>query len=313
MHIIKLKYLRTGGHELNILMTGGTGFVGGNLIQSFRKENHHTYILTRSPEKHPNTKYATYISYNNPVKQLPIIHAVINLAGESLFGYWSNRKKRAILNSRMETTNQVIDMIKQLERKPEVFISGSAIGYYGASEDIMFSEETTLPGNDFLADVVVQWETCAKQAEELGIRTVYTRFGVILGSKGALPYMSLPVKMFAGGKIGNGQQWVSWVHIEDVVRLLTFCLTNTQINGPVNVTAPYPKRNKDLMKALAKVLKRPYWFPVPSPFVHAAIGEMSQLITKGQYVLPKKALDNRFEFSYPFLMGAIRAINTKEN
>lgn len=293
---------------MNILMTGGTGFVGKNLTKSLHQQNHHTYILTRSPDKHLNTDYATYINYNYPAKQLPSIHAVINLAGESLFGYWSHRKKDAILNSRIEATNHVIDIIKQLPRKPDVFISGSAIGYYGSSEDIMFSEETTIPGRDFLADVVVKWETCAKQAEELGIRTVYTRFGVILGGKGALPYMSLPVKMFAGGKIGDGGQWVSWVHIKDVVRLIEFCIANRHIKGPINVTAPNPKRNKDLMKALAIVLKRPYWLPVPSPFIHAAIGEMSQLITKGQYVVPTKALDYRFEFSYPFLNEALREI-----
>lgn len=289
-------------------MTGGTGFVGENLTKSLHQQNHHTYILTRSPDKHLSTDYATYINYDYPAKQLPSIHAVINLAGESLFGYWSNKKKDAILNSRIEATNHVIDIIKQLPRKPDVFISGSAIGYYGSSEDIMFSEETTIPGRDFLADVVVKWETCAKQAEELGIRTVYTRFGVILGGKGALPYMSLPVKMFAGGKIGDGGQWVSWVHIKDVVRLIEFCIANRHIKGPINVTSPNPKRNKDLMKALAIVLKRPYWLPIPSPFIHAAIGEMSQLITKGQYVVPAKALDYKFEFSYPFLNEALREI-----
>lgn len=293
---------------MNILITGGTGFVGNRLTESFHKQNHHTYILTRFPDKHPNTSYSSYISYDYPAEKLPTIHAVINLAGESLFGYWSNKKKDAILNSRIQATNRVIDMIKQLPKKPDVFIGGSAVGYYGASEDVMFSEDTTIPGRDFLADVVVKWETCSKQAEELGIRTVYTRFGVILGEKGALPYMSLPVKMFAGGKIGDGEQWVSWVHIEDAVRLIEFCLANTHIKGAVNVTAPHPKRNKDFMQILARALRRPYWLPAPSPLIHATIGEMSQLITQGQYVVPKKALDYNFEFNYPFLKEALREI-----
>lgn len=294
---------------MNILITGGTGFVGGNLMASLHKQKHYTYILTRSPDKYPNTDYATYISYDFPVEKLPTIHAVINLAGESLFGYWSNRKKEAILNSRIKATNHVIKLMKSLHSKPAVFINGSAIGYYGVSEDIMFSEDTTTPGTDFLANVVVQWETCAKQAEELGIRTVYTRFGVILGDKGALPYMRLPVKLFAGGRIGDGQQWVSWVHIEDVVRLIEFCIANRHIEGPVNLTAPNPKRNKDFIRILAKVIKRPYWFPTPSPLIHAAVGEMSQLITKGQYVLPMKAQDQGFQFNFPSLEEALREIN----
>lgn len=296
---------------MNILITGGTGFVGRNLIKSFQVNNHHAYILTRSPDNYSNTDDKTYINYDYPVAQLPAIHAVINLAGESLFGYWSKKKKEAILNSRIDTTNRVIEIMKKLYKKPNVFISGSAVGYYGVSEDLMFTESTKMPGDDFLAGVVTEWEECAKQAEEtLGIRTVYTRFGVVLGEKGALPYMSLPVKMFVGGKIGDGEQWISWVHIKDAVKLIEFCLSNEHLKGPVNITAPNPKRNKDFMKTLATVLKRPYWFPTPSPLIHVSMGEMSQLITKGQYVLPNKAEDKGFRFNYPYLDQVLKDIYT---
>src|SRR5690625_57915 len=294
---------------MNILITGGTGFVGWKLTHALLEKGHHVYILTRSPEKHINTSQITYYDYEQPAETFPAIHGVVNLAGESLFGYWSKQKKEAILTSRIETTEKVIDLIKQLHKKPDVLINGSAIGYYGVSEDLVFTEKTTKPGDDFLAKVVMEWENAAKQAEELNIRTVYTRFGVILGDEGALPYMQLPVKLFAGGKIGTGEQWVSWVHIEDVIGLILFCLSNQHIAGPVNITAPHPNRNKDFTKIMAAELKRPYWFKVPYPFIRIAIGEMSQLIAKGQYVLPGKAQDWNFPFSFPYLKDALRNLN----
>lgn len=294
---------------LNILITGGTGFVGSNLTKSLHKKSHHTYILTRSPEEYTNTNNATYINYEYPVELLPTIHGVINLAGESLFGYWTKKKKASILDSRIKATTSVVGFIKKLDKKPDVFISGSAVGYYGTSDDLMFTEATTAPGDDFLASVVHKWEQCAKQIEDIGIRTVYTRFGVILGKKGALPYMSLSVKLFAGGKIGDGEQWVSWVHIEDVINMIEFCLYNKHMEGPVNVTAPNPQRNKDFTQTLAKVLKRPYWFPAPSSLIRTAAGEMSLLITEGQYVIPQKIQNAGYQFSYPFLKEAFRAIN----
>ncbi|ALX48960.1 TIGR01777 family oxidoreductase [Lentibacillus amyloliquefaciens] len=290
---------------MNIMITGGTGFVGTHLTKELTEKGHHVYVLTRSPEKRTDTNHIAYIGYDHPVKDLPRIHAVINLAGDSLFGYWTRKKKKVIRTSRINTTQKVIRMMEQMETKPDVFISGSAVGFYGTSEELIFTEQTINPGDDFLADVVVDWEQTAKQAEQLGIRTVYTRFGVILGQVGALPLMKLPVKMFAGGRIGNGEQWVSWVHIKDVVGLIHFCMFNEQINGPVNVTAPNPKRNKDFTRVLADILNRPFWLPAPAFMVWTAIGEMSLLIEKGQYVLPKKAKDFHYPFSYPDLKEAL--------
>lgn len=303
---------------MNILITGGTGFVGKHLTKSLlTKNDHHVYILTRSPNKHTNSDKTSYVSYNIQADELPTIHAVINLAGDSLFGYWTKKKKLAIHNSRIDVTEKIIDLIEKMDKKPEVFISGSAVGFYGTSEDLIFTEKTTKSGGDFLANIVADWEKTASQAEQIGIRTVYTRFGVILGNEGALSYMKLPVKMFAGGKIGNGQQWVPWVHIEDVVRLILFALFNEKIQGPMNVTAPNPKRNKDFTKILAGVLKRPHWISTPSPIIRITIGEMSQLITKGQYVLPAKAEESNFKFTYPYLKEALwdveRAAKQQEN
>ncbi|WP_339229127.1 TIGR01777 family oxidoreductase [Oceanobacillus sp. FSL K6-2867] len=290
---------------MNFLITGGTGFVGKHLCLALQRKGHHTYILTRSPLQHRNNQAATFIHYNYPAEKLPLIEGVINLAGETLFGYWSQKKKDKIKSSRLETTNTLIQFMKQMKVKPNVFISGSAVGYYGMSEDIIFTEATTASGKDFLAEVVMEWEQAAKQAESLGIRTVFTRFGVILGEEGSLPLMSLPVKLFAGGTIGNGEQWISWIHIEDVVRLIDYCLFNKQIEGAVNTTAPSPLRNKDFMQTLAKVLMRPNLITAPSPLIYAAIGEMGQLITKGQYVLPQKALNHGFKFKHPELAKAL--------
>ncbi|TMN22848.1 TIGR01777 family oxidoreductase [Lentibacillus cibarius] len=293
---------------MNYLITGGTGFVGKHLTVALTAQGHHVYILTRAPERHTNTTRTSFISYEQPVEELPLIHGVINLAGDSLFGYWSKKKKAAIRNSRIETTQQLIEMMKQMQELPAVFISGSAVGFYGTSEDSIFTEQTTKAGGDFLAGVVAEWEQTAKQAEDLGVRTVCTRFGVILGDEGALPLMKLPVKLFAGGKIGSGQQWMSWVHIEDVVGIIQFCLSNKQMSGPVNVTAPNPKRNKDFISILARVLRRPDWIPTPALAVRTVIGEMSILVTHGQYVLPKKAEDHGYPFAFPQLEAALRKI-----
>lgn len=199
--------------------------------------------------------------------------------------------------------------MKNMDVKPEVFISGSAVGYYGVSDDIMFTEETEKPGDDFLADVVVAWENTAKQAEDMAIRTVFARFGVILGRDGgALPLMSLPTKLFVGGKIGKGEQWTSWIHIDDVVDMLIFTIENEHISAALNVTAPTPSRNKEFNQILAKSLRRPYWFPTPGLLVHTVTGEMSQLVLKGQYVLPNKAIENGFQFTYPTLELALNQL-----
>ncbi|MFD2628839.1 TIGR01777 family oxidoreductase [Oceanobacillus kapialis] len=294
---------------MNILITGGTGFVGTHLTKALHENGHHTYILTRSPENKQNDEITTFIGYDHDSKDLPHIHAVINLAGESLFGYWTKSKKQSILESRIKITQALIDMIKQMDDKPDVFISGSAVGFFGNSEDKIFTEATTAAGSDFLAEVALEWEAVAQQAEDqLGIRTVFLRFGVILGEEGAYPLMRLPVKLFTGGKIGTGEQWLSWIHINDVVSLIQFCMNHQTIEGPVNATAPHPMRNKDFMRIVATIMHRPYWLPVPSGMIHLLIGEMGQLITKGQFVLPKKAQDNGFQFHYPRLNEAIKAL-----
>lgn len=294
---------------MNILMTGGTGFIGSRLINQLVLEGHHIYVLTRFPKKHPDSAYISYISYQYPMKKLPFIHAVINLAGETLFGNWSEEKKASIVASRVKATEKLTKVLLQMHEKPNVFLSGSAIGYYGMSEDKIFTEATTKPGDDFLATVCDAWEKTAMTAEDLGIRTVYTRFGIVLdGKAGALPQMALPVKLGIGGKIASGSQWMSWVHIDDCVNLLLFALYNAKVSGSLNITAPYPKQNNDFMKLLGKTLRRPTLIRTPALFFKIAVGEMHQLVTGGQYVYPQKALDYGYVFQYPRLEDALTAI-----
>lgn len=293
------------GFQLKILLTGGTGFIGTQLMKHLHKERYHTYVLTRTPYQYHNHSLATYLSYDDAHEQLNKVDVIINLAGESLFGYWTKDKQEKIIRSRIETTEWVITFIKQLDEAPKLLINGSAIGYYGTSDDDMFTENTTDAGNDFLAKVVKEWEQTAQQAETFGIRTVFTRFGIVLGKEGALPLMALPVKFGLGGNIGNGQQWLSWIHVEDAARLMMHIINDESIRGPINVTAPNPVRHKDFMRTLADVLKRPYWLHTPAFLFRAATGKMSFLILEGQYVLPKKAMEHQFKFIYPHLEDAL--------
>lgn len=290
---------------MNVLLAGGTGFIGQKLTKKLLQQGYHVYILTRNPKTSTN-KNITYIGYNHSISSLPSFSTVINLAGESLFGYWTIKKKEAILNSRIDTTQFLIKIMKNAKTLPKVFINGSAVGFYGMSTEKTFTEKDTVPGSDFLAQVVFEWEQIAQQAELMGIRTVYARFGVVLGKdKGAFPMMSLPVKLYLGGKIGKGNQWISWIHVKDAVNVLLYSMNNKNIKGPLNVTAPDVVQNKEFMKTLAKVMNRPYWFPMPAWIMLLTVGEMSQLVTKGQHVYPEKLNKTDFKFSYPTLEEAL--------
>ncbi|HLR73739.1 MAG TPA: TIGR01777 family oxidoreductase [Virgibacillus sp.] len=294
---------------MNILISGGTGFVGSALTNALIRKGHHIFICTRSANKKSTHKQVQFVSYD-VLGHLPNMDAVINLAGESLFGYWTSDKKEQILNSRTHVTRTLVEYIQKQTVRPKVFISGSAVGFYGTSEDKMYTEKTTQPGNDFLAEVASSWEKQARPVEDLGVRTVYTRFGVILGHGGALPLMELPVKLFVGGKVGTGKQWLSWVHVDDVVKSMIECMDNSMIEGPVNVTSPHPVRNDFFMKTIATSLGRPYWFPTPATAIRLALGEMSMLVVEGQYVLPHKLMDiEGFNFSYPNIENALRQLN----
>lgn len=298
---------------MNIAIAGGTGFVGKHLTKHFTEKGDHVYILTRHPENHQNEKNVTYVGWlkddYSPEKQMEEIDAIINLAGASLAGgRWTEERKQLIRKSRIDATNGVLSLIENLDHTPDVLINGSAVGFYGNSEHKSFTEETEVSGNDFLASVVKEWEDTASQAKLKGVRTVFTRFGLILGKEGVLPLMKLPYQFFVGGRIGNGEQWMSWVHIDDVVGIIDEAIHNTSIENAVNVTAPTPKRNEDFTRTLASVLRRPHWYHVPSVFIRTLLGEMSTLVLDGQAVYPKKITGENYEFQYPDLNGAIYSL-----
>lgn len=295
---------------MNIAITGGTGFVGSALTESFVNDGHSVFILTRNPDNKPIKKGVTYVKWlqdgAEPAKELHNIHAIVNLAGESInSGRWTEGRKQRILDSRISSTREIISIIQRLDKKPRVLVNASAIGYYGSSLDQSFTENNTEAGNDFLADVSKKWEDEAMNAQNHGVRTVLTRFGIVLGEEGALPLMVLPYKLFIGGKLGDGRQWYSWVHIQDVIGMIRFAVDHESVQGPLNVTAPEPKRMNDFGKTVAEVLNRPHWIPVPEAPMQAALGEKSGIVLKGQCVLPQKAKELGYPFRYIKLKDAL--------
>ncbi|RFU68152.1 TIGR01777 family protein [Peribacillus saganii] len=296
---------------MKICIAGGTGFVGDAIIHELQKSYCQIYVLTRSPEKYESTKNLAYIKWMSegsaPEKELEGIDVFINLAGESISsGRWSEERKKKIISSRLETTQEIIRIIGSLTKKPATFINASAIGFYGTSTDKLFTESEYHPGNDFLANTVYQWEKEALKAEKIGVRTVLVRFGIILGKEeGALPRMVLPYRLFAGGRIGSGRQWMSWIHIDDVSRAIIHCIQTNELSGPVNFTAPKPVQMEEFGRTIAQVLHKPHWIPVPGFVLKAVLGEISILILEGQAVLPKKLMETNYTFLWPHLKDAL--------
>ncbi|NGP46566.1 TIGR01777 family protein [Bacillaceae bacterium SIJ1] len=286
---------------MNVLITGGTGFVGHHVSASLRKKGHTTFILTRSPDTKNDTTHLRYIGWmrdgDQPELELPHIDAVIHLAGTSINGRWTDERKKQIRASRIDTTREIVRIMKRLPAAPEVFVSASAVGFYAVNDDAVYTEENHKEGSGFLADVCKVWEAEARQAPP-STRTVLTRFGVILGEEGAFPKMVLPFKCFVGGKIGPGDQWISWVHIEDVVGLIHHAIFQEDVTGPLNVTAPHPVTMDHLGREIARQLKRPYWLPAPTFALKTALGEMSTLLIDSQKILPQKAEQTGYQFTF---------------
>lgn len=294
---------------MNILIAGGSGFIGNQLTDLLIKEGHQVIVLTR--KERSGTNRISYISWlkegAEPANELKEIDAIINLAGVSINeGRWTAKHKEQIYNSRMIATDELLRIAALLPKKPSVFINASAIGIYPVSLDMEYTEDFIGEPNDFLGRTVYDWEKRAKQVEQYGVRTVLMRFGVVLGADGgALPLMTLPYKLFAGGTVGSGKQWVSWVHVQDVVRAISFAIHN-HLSGPVNVTAPFPVRMEGFGKTIGAVLKRPHWLPVPSLAMKLALGQKSKLVLEGQKVLPKVLMEEGFVFSFPKLEAALK-------
>ncbi len=301
---------------MKILIAGGTGLIGQALLKNLIQAGNQVVVLTRSQNR-TDTASIKYVSWDARTAEplIPImkdIDAVINLAGDNIGeGYWTNAKKERIVNSRVKAGNALSRAIINSDHKPEVFVQASAVGYYGTSAGQQFNESSP-NGSGFLSDVAKDWEASSDELDSITTRRVIVRIGVVLDSEsGALPLMVLPFKLFVGGPIGNGRQYVSWIHLEDVVRAIEFVILNKSLSGPVNLTAPTACTNAEFGKVIGKVLLRPYWFPTPGFALKLVLGEKSTLVLDGQNVNPKKLVEHGFKFSYPDLENALRNIYQK--
>lgn len=296
---------------MNILITGGTGFIGTSLSRELLNSGHTVSITTR--RQSDSREKLTW----NPPALIPSgvisgFDAVINLAGEPVApGRWTKKRKELIMSSRIQTTRSLVESIKKATAKPKVLISASATGYYGAHGDEYVTEDAP-SASDFLAEVCKAWEAEALKARESGIRVVLIRIGGVLESDGgALPKMMTPFKFFLGGPIGSGKQWFSWIHRDDVAGIIKYALDNESVSGPVNAVSPNPATNKEFSSALGKALHKPSWLAVPSFVVKLTLGELGSMLLTGQRVIPETILRSGYNFKYPHLEDALKAIFRK--
>jgi len=295
---------------MRLLITGGTGFIGGALCRTLLQHGHELLILSRQADRQPPAPKVTWLSLRDSAWQQTAegCDGVINLAGEPLVARrWSPAQKELIRQSRLQTTRQLVETIARWSRKPTVFVSASAIGYYGPCDDEEL-RETDDPGKGFLADLCRAWEAEAQRAGPLGPRVVILRIGVVLApSGGALAKMLPPFRWFMGGPLGNGRQWVSWIHRDDILGLIEWVLTRSNVSGPVNATAPQPVRMREFCHALGAVLHRPSWVPAPAIILRLLLGEMADVLLTGQCVVPGAALRAGYTFRFPALLPALEA------
>jgi len=299
---------------MKILITGGTGFVGTQLTSRLIKDNHEVTILTRSLKGVKGSSPGISYLEGDPTKKGPWQEAIknhdaiINLAGASIFSKWTDEHKKAIRESRVSTTQNIVEGIPSVPSKKITLFSTSAVGYYGFCGDEELVEDSP-PGNDFLARIALEWEGEALKAREKGARVVITRFGIVMGEKGGALSQMIPLfKKYIGGPIGSGKQWFSWIHIKDLAEAFAFLSKHPEISGPVNVCSPNPVRNKDLAKALGRALHKPSFMPAPGFMVKLVLGEFGSVILEGQRVIPRRLLENGFVFQYADIHKALQGI-----
>lgn len=291
---------------MKIAVAGGTGFVGRHLTAYLRGQGDEVVLISRSNKGSEGNgiPVLTWEELAASQDRLEGVDGIVNLAGASINQRWTDEAKRQILGSRLDTVERLAHIVNRLQTKPRVVISGSAMAIYGTSESDTYDEQSPERVVDFLSGVVHKWEAAANQIR--GPRLVKLRTGVVLGKDGgALPKMALPYRLGVGGRIGNGKQWLSWIHIEDMVRLIRFCLEREEISGPVNATAPHPATNEQFGEAISKAMGRPNWLPVPSIAFKLAFGEMSELLLSGQRVLPRAAMEHGFAYRYETIGRAL--------
>ena len=295
------------------LITGGTGFVGRELCKRLGQvtitSRNRAAALSKFSRSQDGLDVIQWDASAEPIALPRDVHfkSVINMMGEPIAeGRWNSKKKKRIRASRIEGTHRLVEGIIESGKFPQVFVSASAIGIYGdAGEDVV--EETNAHGAGFLTDVCVQWEQEAMRLQEHGVRVVCLRIGIVLGSQGGALEKMIPLfRLGLGGNLGNGNQWVAWIHIDDLVSLIEWSIENKSVSGPVNATAPNPVRNKELTKVLAAALKRPAFLPAPKFALRMALGEFAESLFFSQRVVPGVALNHGFQFQFSDIESAIK-------
>lgn len=292
-----------------ILVTGGTGFIGSYLCSELLKQGHFISIITRSPDKYSEeqSKNLQYIGWGGDLSvAMNDADVVINLVGENLFGKrWTDSVKKSIYNSRIESTKKLVRAMERSSSKPDLMISASAVGIYGDSGDQLL-DESSPHGDDFLAKVCIDWEKESHKAADLGIRVVNPRLGIVMEEDGGfLQIMKLPFQFFVGGPIGDGTQYLPWVHMDDLVRGLIYPIDHEEMNGPYNVCSPQPEQMNRVAEALGNVLNRPSFFRVPEFVMKTVLGEAAEPTLASLNVQPKVLQIAGFEFKFEDLEEAL--------
>lgn len=293
---------------MKIAMSGASGLIGRRLLKVLGKAGHALHVLSRHAGTNlpPGVRLSVWDPAKGepPAEALRDADAVVHLAGENVAQRWTAESKRRILESRVAGTRSLVQALAKLPRRPAALICASAVGYYGSRGDEILTEASA-PGTGFLPDVCIAWEREAQTAETLGMRVARIRIGVALDRRGgALARMLPPFRMGVGGKLGDGRQWMSWIHLEDLAELFRFAVENP-VGGPVNAVAPEPVTNAGFTRELARALRRPALFPIPKLVLRARFGEMSEVLLASQRVLPRAAQAAGFQFRFPRLGPAL--------
>lgn len=292
---------------MRIFMTGATGFIGKALAARLASRGDQVVAWVRDADRAKRVLDGAELL---PIDRDPVDalgDAVINLAGEPVLGRWTEAKKQSLWASRVALTERLVDAIGRANAKPKVLISASAVGYYGDRKDERLTESSP-PGSDFLANLCVDWERAARRAENHGLRVALIRIGVVLGKGGALEKMLPAFKAGAGGKIGSGEQYMPWIHLEDLVSLFVKAIDDPSYSGPINGTAPNPVKNKEFTRVLTEVLHRPAIVSVPSFVLKLMFGEGSSIMTEGQRAVPERATELGFAHRFSDLREALRDV-----
>ena len=300
-----------------VIISGATGFIGNALCRELIGGGYEVVGLSRNPEmgKALLPGQVKVVKWDTKSSQgwadyADGAYAIVNLAGENIAsGGWTRERKKRILQSRLDAGNAVVEAVEKAKYKPAVIIQASGIGYYGDSGDEIL-DETSSPGSGFLVEVAKQWEKTTEKVESFGVRQVIIRTGVVLGENGGfLSRVVLPYRFFVGGHMGNGKQWIPWIHVEDEVRAIRFLIEKKDLQGVFNLSSPHPLTSRDFSRTLGKVMKKPSWLPVPGFVLRLFFGEMaSELILAGQRALPKRLQKSGFKFQYPDLESALSQI-----